>query len=76
MTLTNTNRWACAGAIGGAALIIYSPLTYWFTDTLGMGRGYVSSDKGTRPTYFGLFLHTVVLFFVVYGLLCIDWACA
>jgi len=75
MTLKNNNRWAAAGAIGGASLIIYSPLTYWFMDTLGMSKGYVAQNKGTCPTYLGLFLHTVVLFFVVYGLLSIDWTC-
>jgi hypothetical protein len=76
MTLTSNNRWAASGAIAGAALIIYSPLTYWFMDTLGMGRGYVAQNKGTCPTYLGLFIHTLVLFFVVFGLLSINWACA
>ena len=75
MTLKNTNRWAAAGAIAGASLIIYSPLTYWFMDTLAMGKGYIAANKGTCPSLWGLMLHTIVLFFAVYGLLTINWAC-
>lgn len=75
MTLKSSNRWAAAGAIGGAALIIYSPMTYWLMDTIGMSKGYVASNKGQCPTILGYFIHTVVLFFVVFGLLSIDWSC-
>ena len=75
MTLKSNNRWAASGAIGGAALIIYSPITYRFMDMLGLNRGYVAQNKGSCPTYLGLLLHTVVLFFVVYGLLSINWIC-
>ncbi len=75
MTLTNSNRWAAAGAIGGASLIIFNPLTYWFTDTLAMGREYIAGQRGRSPTYLGLILHVIVLFFVTYGLLSISWAC-
>ncbi len=73
--LTQSNRWAAAGAIAGAALIIYNPLTYLFTDTLFLARGYIASRKDRCPTNFGYLVHTIVLFFVVYGLLCINWAC-
>lgn len=75
MTLTNSNRWAASGAIAGAALVVFNPLTYWFVDTLAMGREYIAGNKGRCATYLGYFLHCVVLFFVVYGLLCISWAC-
>lgn len=75
MTLTNSNRWAAAGAIGGAALIVFNPLTYFLTDTIAMGREYIAASKGRCPTYFGYVLHTIVLFFAVYGILCISWAC-
>lgn len=74
MTLTNSNRWAASGAIAGAALIIYNPLTYRFMDILALGRGYIADNKGC-PTGLGYFLHTVVLFFVTYALLSISWAC-
>jgi hypothetical protein len=77
MTLTESNRWAASAAISyGAAMIIYSPLTYWLTDSIAMKKGYLASDKGTRPTLLGLFIHTTVLFFVVFGLLSINWACS
>ena len=75
MTLNNNNRWAAAGAIWGAAIIIYSPPTYWLVDTLAMSKGYVAQNKGSCPTMLGLLIHTTVLFFAVYGLLSIDWAC-
>jgi hypothetical protein len=75
MPFTSHNRWACAAAIGGAALVIYNPWTYWFVDTLAMGKGYVASNHGSCPSGFGYFLHTVVLFFAVYGILSISWAC-
>ena len=76
MTLTNSNRWAAAGAIGGAALIIYNPLVYRFMDMVALNRNYVAKEKGTTPTMLGYILHTIVLFFVVYGILCVNWACA
>lgn len=75
MTLNQENRWAAAGAIGGAALIIYSPITYWLTDKISLGKGYVARNNGRTPTYAGIFLHTVVLFFVAFGLLSIPWTC-
>lgn len=75
MTLTNSNRWAASGAIAGAALVIFNPFTYWMVDSIAMGREYVAANKGRCPTLFGYFLHCVVLFFVVYGLLTINWAC-
>lgn len=75
MTLTSSNRWAASGAVAGAALIIFNPMTYWLTDTIFLGREYVAGSKGRCPTYFGYFLHVVVLFFAVFGLLCISWAC-
>jgi ABC-type uncharacterized transport system permease subunit len=75
MTLRNNNRWAAAGAIGGAALIVYSEFTYWFVDTLCMGKGWIAENKGKCPNWKGQLLLTMVLFFAVYGLLSIDWAC-
>lgn len=75
MTLSNDNRWAAAGAIGGAALIIYNPLTYWFVDTIAASKEYIAANKGSSPRWLGYFIHTIVLFFVVYGILCIKWSC-
>lgn len=76
MTLTSGSAWALAAASSfGAAMIIYSPLMYWATDSIAGKKGYISSEKGTRPTLLGLFLHTTVLFFVLFGLMNISWAC-
>jgi len=80
MTLTNSNRWAAAGAIGGAALVIYHPLFYRFTDTVvipygtyrdwfGKDRNITARNKGTTPTLFGYILHAILLFFVAYFIL-------
>ena len=77
MTLSTTSSWSVAGASSfGAAMIIYSPLTYWLTDTIAMSKGYISSNRGSTPTLLGLLIHTTVLFFAIYGLLCINWTCA
>lgn len=62
MTLTNSNRWAASGAIAGAALVVFNPLTYWFSSTLAMGREYIAGNKGRCATYFGYFLHCIILF--------------
>jgi hypothetical protein len=75
MTLTMQNRWAASGAIAASALIVYNPITFAFTDMLALGKNYIASDKGHCPTLVGYFIHVVVLFFVVYGILCISWSC-
>ncbi len=75
MTFTENNKWAASGAIAGAALLVFNPLTYWLVDTIFASKGWIAGNKGMCPTYLGLFIHVIVLFFAVYGLLCIDWAC-
>jgi len=75
MTFTESNKWAASGAIAGAALIIYNPLTFMFTEAITMGRGYIATNHGNTPTWAGWVLHAIVLFFVVYGLLCVSWQC-
>lgn len=76
MTLKNDNRWAAAGAIGAMSAIIYSPLVFRLTNYLFGGfRGVNWIAKKGCSTYAGVFLHAVVLFFIAYGFLSINWAC-
>lgn len=74
MTFTMTNRWAASASVAGASLIIYSPLTFWLVDFIFLKKGYIYSRE-TGPSLLGLFVHTIVLFFAVFGLLSIAWAC-
>ena len=69
MTLTNSNRWAASGAVAGAAIIIYNPILYQFFDV------YFTKSRDPERGWWGYILRTIILFFVVYGLLCISWAC-
>lgn len=75
MTLVESNRVAAAGAIAAAALIIFSPFTYWLTDKLALGRGYVAQQNGKKPTCLGIFLHVLVLFAATIGILSVGWVC-
>jgi hypothetical protein len=63
--------WCLAMVIAfGAAMLIYSPISFRFTEMLLGHKGYVAKwEKDYAPTWLGLVLHTTALFFVVYGLL-------
>ena len=75
MTLNENNRWAASGAIAAAALIIFNPYTYRVTEFIGRKRGYIAENNGRTPAGYGLLLHAIVLFFVVYGILTMNWVC-
>lgn len=76
MTLKSDNRWAAAGAIAASSAIIFSPVVFKLTN-YGFGgfagRTYIAKEGCSK--YAGVVLHAIVLFFVVYGLLSINWAC-
>lgn len=74
MGLSNSNKWAASGACAAAAFVIFSPYVYATTNYLLLNRGYVKNAAG--PTLFGLLLHTIVVFFIFYGILAANWACA
>lgn len=76
MTLNQSNRWACAGAVSAAALIIFHPYTYKVTEFIARNKGYIAENNGRTPSWKGLLLHTIILFFVVFGLLSMDWTCS
>lgn len=77
MTLTTENRWAAAGAIASSAMLLYIPLAYDYSvlDLLMSKKGQ-SEDYQTTHRLAGIFVHAVVLFFVTFGILCADFACA
>lgn len=75
MTLTSSNRWAASAACAAGAFIIFNPLVFWLMDSIFMGRGIIAENKGRMPSNWGLLLHSIVLFFVIYGLLSINWSC-
>jgi hypothetical protein len=75
MPVNNNSAWAISGAVGGLALIIYSPFVFYLMDMIFMSRGYISSSKGQTPTTLGLILHTIVLFFLTFVIISqLDWA--
>jgi len=77
MTLTTENRWAAAGAIASSALLLYIPLAYDYSvlDLLMSKKGKSDEYKASHRLA-GIFVHAVVLFFVAFGILCADFACA
>jgi len=73
-----THRWVVSAASASLALFLFNPLTYLATNKLfsvGSGRDFIAEDAGRRPTWIGLLLHCVILFFAIFGILCINWDC-
>lgn len=80
MTLDTNDQWAIAGALAGIVLVIFNPLTFQLMEFLTMKKGWIAeidSEGKAKPTWFGVLLHTVVVFFLAFTVLStIDWRCS
>jgi len=75
MTLSFDNRWGAAAACSfGAAMIIFSPIAFRATNYLAFNRGWMSDAAG--PTVIGFLIHVTALFFAIFGILSLNWACS
>ena len=74
MTLKESHKWAVAGAFAASTLVVFSPPVLSAVDKLL--HGVSSATKLTDDKLWRLITaHTVVVFFVAYGFLSIDWTC-
>ncbi len=73
--LSNSSAWAISASSFALSLVLFNPLTFFVTDKIAMGKNYIASDNGHRPTALGIFVHGIVLFFAMYCILLIDFAC-
>jgi hypothetical protein len=75
MGLTSNSKWGVTGSVFALALIIFSRWMFYLMDMIFASKHWISSEKGAKPTMFGMFLHALILAFAMYGILCLDWAC-
>lgn len=73
--ISMAHRWILSAAAASAALVLFSPPAFLAVEYLAMRKGLISTEDGRRPTYLGLILHTIVLFFAIYCILLVDWDC-
>lgn len=89
MGLASADRWYIAAIVGGFSLLIHSPMVYNVVEgtfeSVGLKGAVTEMERTTpmgrlfglgKPTYFGVFLHSLVLFFATFGILHIDWNCS
>jgi hypothetical protein len=75
MGLTSGAKWGIAGSAFGLALIIFSRFMFYMMDMVFGSKGWIAEEKGSKPTMWGMLLHSLVLGFAIFGILAIDWTC-
>lgn len=89
MALTNTDAWYSSAIVAGLALLVYSPVMFNAVEnifaSIGLSGAIAELEKGTgvskifglpRPTFLGVLLHSIVLFFLAYMIFAlVDFNC-